>query len=183
MVRQLLVGAIGVKERVPGRRRLAPDRIAMELLDHRNERREARARSDHQDLLEAGRALGEGEIPDDALHVGEPVVLLRFHPSEERLGEPAQHSVLSLLEHHVEFEVVPLRRLERGRGDRIRVGDRAPLLLPLRVEVRHVPDPISVLDLAREQAVISTERDVLARLVRRKSRAVVGDDAEEGQAV
>src|SRR5256885_10119654 len=90
-----------MEERVPGRRRVAAARVAVELLEHGNEGREAGARSHHQDVLEVRRALGQGEIPHDALYVGEPVVLLRFDPSEERLGEPAQHSVLSLLEHDV----------------------------------------------------------------------------------
>jgi hypothetical protein len=132
--------------------------------------------------IEPGRAFREREVADNPLDVRQQVVLVRLHTPEERFGEPPQHAVPPALEHHVELQVVPFRRLERRRGDRIGVRDRSPLLLSLRVEVGDVVHLVPVLHLSREQAIVAAERDVLARLVRRELRAVHGDHAEQREA-
>ena len=182
VVRELLEGAIGVQQRVARGRPISVARFVMELLHHRDERGQPGAGSHHQDVLEPGGALREREVADDPFDIRQAIVRVRLDTPEERFGEPPQHAVPSALEDHVELEVVPLRRLERRRGDRVGVRDRSPLLLSLGVEVGHVVHLVPVLHLSSEQAIVAAERDVLARLVGRELRAVHGDHAEQGEA-
>ena len=182
MVRELLESPIRVQEGEARFRLLPAARIAVELLDHRRERRKAGPGPHHQNVLEAHRTLGEREVADDPLDIREAIVVVRLDSAEERLGEPTQHAVLPLLEHHVELEIVPLFRLERRGGDRVRMCHRAALLPALIVEVGDVADLVSVLHLPRQQAIVAAKRDVLPRLVGRKPRAVARDEPEERQA-
>ncbi len=114
MIGELLPGPVGVKERISGLRRRPVLRLEVQLLDHRDERRHPGAGAHHEHVLEAGRALGEREVADDALDVGEAVVAVVLDTAEERLGESPEHSLAVAFEHHVELEVVVTRRLERG---------------------------------------------------------------------
>src|SRR5438128_10347586 len=77
--------------------------------------------------------------------------------------------------------MVALLRLEWLGGDRVRMGYCPALLPTLFVQVGDVADLVPVLHLARQQAVVAAKRDVLPRLVGRKSRAVVRDEPKERQ--
>ena len=133
-------------------------------------------------MLEAGRPSGEREIADDPLEEREPVVLVILHAAEQRLREAAKHAVPPPLQHYVEFEMISLRRLERRRGDRIRVGDRAALLPPLGVEVGDKAHLVPFLHFPGEETVVPAQRDVLAGLVGGKLRAVDSHQTEQRQA-
>ena len=179
MIGQLLERAVGVQERITSRRFGPALGVEVQLLEHRDERREARPRSHHQHVLEALGPLGEREIADDALEIGEPLVGVRLDPAEERFGEAPEHAFAIALEDHVELEVVARRRLERSRGDGVRMGDGAPLLDAGLVDIGDVADLVSFLHLAGEQAVFAAQRDVLARLVGGKERALGSDQPEK----
>src|SRR5439155_132208 len=119
---------------------------------------------------------------DDPLEEREPVVLVILHAAEQRLREAAKHAVPPPLQHYVEFEMISLCRLERRRGDRIRVGDRAALLPPLGVEVGDKAHLVPFLHFPGEETVVPAQRDVLAGLVGGKLRAVDSHQTEQRQA-
>jgi hypothetical protein len=133
-------------------------------------------------VLESGGPLCEGEVAHDALDVREAIVVIQLDAAEQRLGETPEHAILAAFEDHVELEIVFLLGLEGSGGDRIGMRDRAALLPALLVEVRDVPDLVAVLHLAREQAVVAPQRDVLARLVGGELRAVARHHPEEREA-
>ena len=115
----------------------------MQLLDHRYERRHARAGTNQQDTHRRIGSLGERERAGDAVVVKHLTAGLFGHP-KQRFVQPPRQAVHAVLAPHEEFEPTVLSGVRRGRSDRVGMRNWTDRLSTPRVTLRLI-DRLAVL--------------------------------------
>ena len=180
VIGQLGLGAGGVdKRKAPVVAAAVP---GPKLPDHRDERRHAGARADHQDARGVPRPRGEGEAAGDAVLIPDLAAGLLARP-EQHLAQTTRQPVDAVLDPHEELEPAMLGGVGGGGGDGIGLGDGTDGLPPpgvvlgLAGRLAVGADP----GLAGQLAVVPPQGDVLPRLVVGKAGAGRGGQPEPHQ--